>query len=258
MEKINLVEILKDCPSGMELDCAMWGNVVLDYIIEGERYPIHIKKKDGGIEVLTENGCFDFDSGAKCIIFPKGTDTWEGFVPPYQFRDGDVIYVETDKNDWISIFKEIYNHGIITYVDFSLNGVLNGEFFGIDSRASCLCAMCDIKEKRIATEEEKNKLFEEIKNKGYKWNAEKKCLEKLEKDKFDINTLKPYESKVLVRAMINDTWKPAIFGCITDKSSCPFVTLGGVSWAQCIPFEGNEHLFNKTDDCDSYFKTWED
>lgn len=254
-KKINVAKLLKDCPKGMQLDCAMYENCTLIEVDNSNLYPIRLRIQDDLILRLSKYGGNSQSELAKCVIFPKGKTTWDGFQKP--FKDGDVIYVETDKNDWISIFKEIYNHGIITYVDFSLNGVLNGEFFGIDSRASSLCAMCDIKEKRIATEKEKNKLFEEIKNRGYKWNAEKKCLEKLKKDKFDINTLIPYESKVLVRAMINDTWKPAIFGCITEKSSCPFVTLGGVSWAQCIPFEGNEHLFNKTDDCDSYFKTWE-
>ena len=34
--------------------------------------------------------------------------------------------------------------------------------------------------------------------------------------------------------------------------------VGGICWAQCIPYEGNEHLLGKTDDCDEYYKTWEE
>lgn len=69
-KKINIAKLLKNCPSGMELDCTMWENVVLDCIIEGVNYPIHIKRKDGSSEILTENGCFNFNLDAKCVIFP--------------------------------------------------------------------------------------------------------------------------------------------------------------------------------------------
>lgn len=32
MEKINIANLLKDCPKGMELDCTMYENVEFDYI----------------------------------------------------------------------------------------------------------------------------------------------------------------------------------------------------------------------------------
>jgi hypothetical protein len=38
-QKINVAERLKDCPSGMELDCVMWENVTLDYISESVLFP---------------------------------------------------------------------------------------------------------------------------------------------------------------------------------------------------------------------------
>ena len=44
MEKINVAELLKDCPKGMELDCTLWDNVVFDHIDMKSDYPIHIKK----------------------------------------------------------------------------------------------------------------------------------------------------------------------------------------------------------------------
>ena len=31
MEKINVAELLKDCPRGMELDCTMYEDVCFDY-----------------------------------------------------------------------------------------------------------------------------------------------------------------------------------------------------------------------------------
>lgn len=105
-KKINIAELLKNCPKGMELDCAMLENVVFDHIYEGI-YPIRIRKKDGSLEMLTENGCFHLSKDAKCVIFPKGKTTWEGFVPPY-VKDGhpktykeccDILGLDTMAND---------------------------------------------------------------------------------------------------------------------------------------------------------------
>lgn len=74
-------------------------------------------------------------------------------------------------------------------------------------------------------------------------------------DKFDVTTLVPFESRVLVRDLEEDKWKPAIFGYYIGKPD--FCVLGGTCWLCCIPFEGNEHLMGKIDDCADYFKTWE-
>jgi hypothetical protein len=72
-------------------------------------------------------------------------------------------------------------------------------------------------------------------------------------DNFDITTLIPFESKVLVRNDNEQRWIPAFWG---GKREDGYVTTFG--WSKyCVPYEGNEHLLDKTDDCDEYFKTWE-
>ena len=71
--------------------------------------------------------------------------------------------------------------------------------------------------------------------------------------KFDISIFKPFESRVLVRNADGDLWKPAIFGCYIKNKTAPYYALGGTCWHYCIPYEGNEHLRGKTDDCDDYF-----
>ena len=168
----------------------------------------------------------------------------------------------------------------------------------------------NISDYRLATEEEKDKLFKVIKDNGYRWNAEAKTLEKLIEpkfkvgdrirtkkdapitisnilitkvnecgykgvigdttslanisfkyqdtyelvpDKFDITTLKPFESRVLVRNADGDLWKPAVYG-ISHSKGCYVV--GGVYWGRCIPYEGNEHLLGTTDDCDEFYENW--
>ena len=50
-------------------------------------------------------GCWDKSSSAKCVIFPKGKTTWKGFVPPCQFKDGDII----SNGNYIAIFLQNRN-----------------------------------------------------------------------------------------------------------------------------------------------------
>jgi hypothetical protein len=72
-------------------------------------------------------------------------------------------------------------------------------------------------------------------------------------NKFDISTLVPFESKVLVRNDNEQRWIPAFWG---GRREDGYVTTFG--WSKyCVPYEGNEHLLDKTDDCDSFYKTWE-
>lgn len=80
MEKINIAELLKDCPKGMELDCAMWDEVVFESIEPGD-YPIKVRiKGDEDITTdFTEFGEWNYLKNSKCVIFPKGKTTWEGF-----------------------------------------------------------------------------------------------------------------------------------------------------------------------------------
>ena len=175
-QKINIAELLKDCPKGMELDCAMWNNVVFDHVDMKSNYPIFIKKMGGEMEFLTEDGCFNFDLGAKCVIFPKNKTTWEGFVPPCGFKDGDIITMKNDCGAHVFIYNKTINeyggygyHVIITSLgNFKLKGFCSGDTY------------------HLATEEEKAKLFDAIKDNGYKWNAETKSLEKLVEPKFKV------------------------------------------------------------------------
>ena len=303
-KKINIAELLKECPTGMELDCASYDNVSFDKISDDKKatYPIfcYITDKEGnrsGIS-FTENGCESKRYGAKCVIFPKGKTTWEGFQRP--FKDGDIVYY----NDTIAIFKEWGDETLFrTYVtkylccDFFID--TNVPLFGKSVR----------KEIRFATEEEKEKLFKAIEDNGFKWNAETKTLEKLiepkfkvgdkvtDKNKFiyriteitdkgyklhdlkttfitfeeadlyfvkvvdifDITTLKPFD-RVLVRLTNNCVWMPKFFSHYDTGPKVkyyPFVTIDNISYPQCIPYNGNEHLCRKTYDCDEFYKTWE-
>ena len=75
-------------------------------------------------------------------------------------------------------------------------------------------------------------------------------------DKFDINTLKPFD-KVLVRDTCNDKWRCCYFSHINNQPNQPYLFACIVAdWKQCIPYKNNEHLRGTTDSCNDYYKIW--
>ena len=72
-------------------------------------------------------------------------------------------------------------------------------------------------------------------------------------NKFDINTLVPFESKVLMRSSNAREWVGTIYSHYNNNKfyGC------GMCCDQCIPYEGNEHLLGTNKDCDEFYKTWE-
>lgn len=307
--KIDIAKILKDCPRGMELDCTIWDSeakVFLEGVLDDDfSYPIEVTVKYNNIKYtksFTKYGAFNDLPYCKCVIFPKGKTTWEGFQRP--FVDGDIICTKTKGNHkWLSIYKELEGHYLRTYANISLDNNLC--FYCNRLTSNILCSKEEISEQRLATEEEKEILFQVIKANGYKWNSETNTLEELIKprfevkdkikqigspriyiikaiefdryilnnnqfikfadehiyelvyDKFDINTLKLFESRVLVRDCDNQIWIPTFWGGGYLEDNCRYLTTNGC-YKYCIPYEGNEHLCGKTYDCDMFYKTWEE
>ena len=393
MKKIDVAELLRNCPKGMELDCTMYDRVTFDEVTtvigfdDKKRVKIILSThySDGTKDEinLTEYGTYTYDETAKCVIFPKGKTTWEGFQRP--FKDGDVVAFDIEEDSQLFIFKEyVHNHDYARsakcYMMLNCDGEIDfeGDYYVerfateeekeklfdsikahgykwnpetktleklvepqfkdgdiVTCKDGGLLVACIYKERkntesfnhhialykgcldvlvngeivltddklRFATEEEKAKLFKAIKYKGYKWNSKTKTLEKLPKfkvgdtitngkisitigyiddkyyyevsrniahrlfienqdewnlvpDKFNLTTLVPFESRVLVRNDKDSYWRPSIFGCYIKDMTMPYYVLGGTCWRYCIPYEGNEYLRGKTDDCKECFKTW--
>lgn len=179
MKKINIAELLKDCPKGMELDCVMFVNpVTLKEVSIECSYPIAIKTIKGDIMVLTEYGQYADAEDAKCIIFPKGKNTWDGFVPPCNFKDGDILSYQFKgaNNRSIYIYKQHNSLNTSFYVALDCESKLIVEYrYGYGYALNG----CD-DSVRLATEEEKAKLFNAIKENGYRWNEETKTLEEID------------------------------------------------------------------------------
>ncbi len=192
--KINIAELLKDCPNGMELDCALFESLEFDSIEDNEFLPIRcrIKNSKGGYNVhnFTEYGQWNTLPYAKCVIFPKGKNTWEGFHKP--FKDGDIVYLDFGHYYKITIFKRQYSNFLYYHASLRNNNVLS---INISNSNSTICTSY-LKEIRFATEEEKQKLFDAIKANGYHWNPETKTLEKLIEPKFTVgDTIKNKDDK---------------------------------------------------------------
>jgi hypothetical protein len=247
MEKrINIAELLKDCPQGMELDCLVYDNVTLGKILEEDDYPIVINiGENGEYFEVTEYGTWTLNKNAKCVIFPKGKTTWEGFQRP--FKDGDIVVNASNKGSNAFIYAGENNAHYESYVALMVG--TNPELL-TNKCAKWVCKKSGI---RFATEEEKQKLFDAIKENGYSWNAETKTLEKLV-NKFDISSLEPFQ-KLLVRDSENQMWKISMWGCYQAGELYPYFTMAGC-YKMCIPYESNEHLLGTTDDCKDFYKTW--
>lgn len=181
MENINIAELLKDCPKGMELDCTMYDNVRLDSVSSDSDYPIKIGTENGFFTRLTRYGQNVRIKEAKCVIFPKGRTTWEGFNPPYDFRDGDIVSIILGDSLWYGIYKKEHDQDLYCHVSYS-----TATEFLYHSDNNNLCSVNNITDIRLATEEEKERLFQVIKNNGYRWNAETKTLEELVEPKFKV------------------------------------------------------------------------
>lgn len=176
--KINIAELLKDCPNGMELDCTILDSgakVFLKEVLSDDfAYPIAVTVKYNDIEYpksFTKYGAFNDLPYCKCVIFPKGKTTWEGFAPSCEFKDGDIV-VTTLGN--IAIIGKYVGEEL-----FCVYGlIIDNNFYNNEAIKVCV--------KRFATEEEKQKLFDVIKEKGYKWNDGIKTLEELIEPNFKV------------------------------------------------------------------------
>ena len=148
-----------------------------------------------------------------------------------EFKDGDIVVAEEDnyydrvifiaaiKDDIVS--KALIN---VRYEDYEVN--YNEYRFGHNRNL------------RLATDSEKQQLFDALTKEGKYWDAEKKQVVDLKEHQF-----KPFE-KVLVRDSYNDMWRASFFSHIKEDDGRYVTTC--FTWKFCIPYEGNEHLLGTT------------
>lgn len=150
-----------------------------------------------------------------------------------EFKDGDIVVAEDNYYDRIIFIAAIKNDIVskalinVRYEDYKVN--YNEYKFGHNRNL------------RLATDSEKQQLFDTLTKEGKYWDTEKKQIVDL-KPKVE---LKPFD-KVLVRDFSKDKWSISFF---SFKKKDLYICINHCSWNQCIPYnEETAHLLGTTDD----------
>ena len=171
-------------------------------------------------------------------------------------KDGDVL-----ANDHhILILKELVYDWSSNGTPYSVKaycGIKPNGSFEIGKDNWCFCGTLHI---LPATKEQRDLLFQKIKEAGYEWNTEIKTLEKLSDPKFDPKTLNPFD-KVLVK-MSNESFNTWYGDFVAEpshaKNEAPLI-LGAKEANMVIPYnDDTKHLVGTTDEAPEYYRYWED
>lgn len=145
-----------------------------------------------------------------------------------EFKDGDIVVAEEDNYYDKVIFIAAIKDDIVSkvlinarYKDYEVH--YNEYRFGRNRSL------------RLATDSEKQQLFDALAIEGKAWDAEKKQIVGIKKE----HQFKPFE-KVLVRDTYEDVWRASFFSHIKENDGRYVTTC--VTWKFCIPYEGNEYL----------------
>lgn len=158
--------------------------------------------------------------------------TLEVEKPQTEFKDGDIVVYGKS----VAICRKIYKHTLYFYVSID-------ETFGLLFDDNCASS----EEYRFATDSEKQQLFDALAKVCKAWDAEKKQIVDLNTN---IDELKPFD-KVLIKDNILGSWKPALFWKKVDvKGLYPYMIIGGKRYRFCVPYKGNEHLLDTTNNVD--------
>lgn len=164
-------------------------------------------------------------------------------------KDGDVIAFN-DSPDvnfplrWIGIYKQ---PRVVSNKSYWFHCIITPDhtFRGYDSWW--------VSNVHPATKEQRDLLFEKMKEAGYEWDADKKELKKIQPH-YDIKNFHA-GMPVLVRDDNDQEWNYLYFSHYSKKLPDNFFA-GGNPWEQCIPFEGNEHLLGTTDMPSEEYINW--
>lgn len=153
-----------------------------------------------------------------------------------EFKDGDIVFMKGIKSklfaNCIFILKGEYKDGderAFYYAFYNADNKFTEAEYGNTKVHYSL---------RLATDSEKQQLFDALAKKNKTWDIEKKMIVDV-KPKW---TPKPFD-KVLVRDSKSSEWRANLFSHknIDEPYCCVYA-----GWNYCIPYEGNEHLLGTT------------
>lgn len=157
-----------------------------------------------------------------------------------EFKDGDIVLVESNMlgintSSMIAIFRKEEENDKYKFSPALCESNVHDTYL---RESPVVLSPSDIKTFRLATDSEKQQLFDALAKYEKAWDAEKKEVVGL-KQKVE---LKPFD-KVLVRDDETSEWKANFYSQMGALGS--YECISGV-WGDCIPYEGNEHLLGTT------------
>ena len=208
-----------------------------------------IRYTDGDIKVKTDTD-IGYASNArlatqeeKDIFFNsliKAGYFWNGGELVPVFKKGDIIISSGGCIAIVDHVGEFGNHNDVVYYQCILNR--HGKFtvatsVGIGRVRDCTYAItCD-----------QERILKKLNEQGFVLDGNI-----VVKKKFDPKTFEPYQ-KVLVRATNTSNWRCTFFSHMNGDT----VICSGDNWRYCIPYKLNEHLRGTSNDCDEFYKWWE-
>lgn len=231
---------------------------------KGERPIVALIERGGKYYDKYESTAFFYENGEVRLLNEGSTD--DIFLTKVEFEDGDIVYTKNSVVEMISIFKNFWSDSNKT-IRYHANIGNDGEL-GINS-------VCDAYNIRLATDEEKKRLFDALAKNGKRWNDETKDFESIEDEKETnwvssgiISTNEVIFRKeenglrrgcfVLARDGKDQSWELDIFGRHDNEYTGGYTCVGGC-YDYCIPFDSEtEHLHGTTEDCPSKYKAWKD
>ena len=159
----------------------------------------------------------------------------------HEFKDGDIVVVDKNKERNLAKIIAIYNDGD-KMLGFNSYAYLN---VSLEKLNFCSEVLVCGRTPRLASEEENQQLFDALAKEGKRWNPDTKLFEDLPKK----CEFKPFQ-KVLAKFDEDCEWVPDFFYHY-DKSDSemPYVCIANGRAIECIPYnEETKHLLGTTDE----------
>lgn len=147
----------------------------------------------------------------------------------HEFKDGDVLFVRCNKYSYIEIFNYSEKNG-----DLNDHASLNTTTQKLDISGKYKICKDGIVETRLATDSEKQQLFDALAKKGKAWDSEKKEIVYL-KPKW---TPKPFDKIVAFEELGRKEWVCDMFSHYSKdgKGREVIVGIGGIAYSKAVPF----------------------
>lgn len=232
--KINIAEILRDCPKGTKLYSPLFGEVKFEEVVSDNTFPIKVLSKvtNSPIGSFTENGFYYSGiEDAEAMLLPsREMRDWSKL-----FKRGDVL---VDGDLETAVVFDGWANDDYTKFNTTIDYYKISDSWGKED----IC--CTLLFRKATNEERAEFIAAAEKRYGGKYNPETLQVEpvKVVEPKC---SFKPFD-KVLVRCNEDSMWRCELFSHYnTFNKQCPYVCLSSV-YKYCIPYEGNQHLLGTT------------